>query len=218
MRTNPFNEAFAFLIGRSSFHNEAGVQSIFMVPLFWALLIASILIARRSWLADPNQRTTQHMAIWFIRVMIGVMWFEGSVWKLPLPISGGFAFWVDEMGKHAAFDIHRTIVESVYKPLLFLINPLVFLTELSMAASYMLGFAVRLFGVIGMAFAFHLYLGLYRHPGEWPWSFIFLVFVQGFFVLLAAGRSLGLDALLRGRQSGFLAERSAIGQLYHRAS
>jgi hypothetical protein len=50
--------------------------------------------------------------------------------------------------------------------------------------------------VIGMLFVAQLWLGLYRHPGEWPWTYIFLIFVQGFFLLNNAGKSLGLDALL----------------------
>ena len=44
MRTNPLNESWAFLTGTSSFHQEAGFQSIFMVPLFYILLAAGIWI------------------------------------------------------------------------------------------------------------------------------------------------------------------------------
>jgi hypothetical protein len=218
MRTNPLNEAWAFLTGTSSFHQEAGAQGILMVPLFYILLIASIWIARKNWLEDPSQRTTEHLVTWFFRVMIGIMWFEGSIWKLPLPISEGFSFWVGEMGKHAAFGWHQWLAINVYKPLLILINPMVFLTEVSLAVSYMLGFGVRLFGIVGMLFAFHLYLGLYRHPNEWPWLFFFLIFVQGFFVMHAAGRSLGLDALLRKTKDGLFAAGSSIGDIYRRAS
>ena len=218
MRTTPFYDAFEFLVGTSTFHKEAGAQGIFMVPLFWALLIASVMIARRNWLADPSQRTPEHLATWFIRLMVGVMWFEGSVWKLPLPISGGFSYWVDQMAQFAAFDVHKAIATSVYKPLLVLINPRVFLTELSLAVSYMLGFGVRLAGCLGMAFAFHLYLGLYRHPGEWPWAFIAIVLLQGFFVIHAAGRSLGLDAMLRKARDGLFAESGQLGRLYRIAS
>jgi hypothetical protein len=122
------------------------------------------------------------------------------------------------MGKHAAFGWHQWLAMNVYKPMLILINPVVFLTELSLAASFMLGFGVRLMGLVGMAFAFHLYLGLYRHPAEWPWLFFFLIFVQGFFVLHAAGRSLGLDAMLRRSKTGTFAGPGVIGELYRRAS
>lgn len=220
MRTNPFNEIWAFLTGTSSFHQEAGTQGIFMVPLFWALLLASLYIARRNWLQDPAQRTSEHLATWLFRLMIGIMWFEGSIWKLPLPLSGGFPFWVDQMREHAAFDLHRWIVVNVYQvqPILTVMNINVFLVEVALAASFMLGFAVRLFGIVGMAFAFHLFLGLYRHPAEWPWLFIFLISVQGFFVMHAAGRSLGLDALLRQAKDGVLGPDTTLGKLYWRAS
>lgn len=218
MRTNPFVETWAFLTGTSSFHQEAGAQGVFLVPLFYVVLGASIWIARRNWLEDPQQRTTEHLFTWFFRVMIGVMWFEGSIWKLPLPISGGFSYWVDEMGRHAAFGWHQWLAMNVYKPILLLLNPIVFLTELALAVSFMLGFGVRLMGIIGMMFAFHLYLGLYRHPGEWPWLFFFLIFVQGFFVMHAAGRSLGLDAMLRKVKDGVLAPGTRAGDAYQRAS
>ena len=218
MRTNPFNEAWAFLTGTSSFHAEAGTQGILMVPLFYLLVLASIYIAWRNWTEDAEQRSIEHLATWFFRVMIGVMWFEGSVWKLPLPVSGGFSFWVDEMGKHAAFGWHQWLAMNVYKPILPVLNPVVFLTELALAVSFMLGFGVRLLGLVGMAFAFHLYLGLYRHPAEWPWLFFFLIFVQGFFVMHAAGRSLGLDAMLRKARSGLFTGDGTLGELYRRVS
>jgi hypothetical protein len=82
------------------------------------------------------------------------------------------------------------------------LGPLVYLTELSLAVSYILGIFVRPLGVIGMLFAAHLWLGLYRQAEEWPWLYVFLIFVQGFFVVTNAGKSLGLDALIVRKPSG----------------
>ena len=45
----------------------------------------------------------------------------------------------------------------------------------------------------------HLWLGIYLHPGEWPWNYVFLAIILGLFAAYAAGRSLGADALLRRR-------------------
>ena len=73
------------------------------------------------------------------------------------------------------------------------------LTELSLAGAFILGFLVRPMAIIGMLFVAHLWLGLYRHPGEWPWNYVFLAMVHVLFVVYAAGRSLGVDALLRRR-------------------
>jgi hypothetical protein len=49
-----------------------------------------------------------------------------------------------------------------------------------------------------MLFVTHLWLGLYRQAEEWPWTYVFLIFVQGFFVATDAGKSLGLDAVIAG--------------------
>ncbi len=210
MRTNPFYDSWLFLIGETGPHLGVGAWRYLLVALFWAALIASSVIAWRNWQEDPSQRTATHFWTWFFRVVIGVMWFEGTLWKLPIP-SGGFRYWLEQVGQHAAFEFHRDFVANVLLPNFTIVNVLVFMAEMSMALSYMLGFAVRGFAIVGMLFAAHLYFGLYTHPTEWPWLFVFLIFVQGFFLMHAAGRSLGLDALLRrreeesGSEGGFLA-------------
>jgi hypothetical protein len=194
MRTNPFYDAWLFLIGDTPDHHGSGVGWLLTI-LFALLLVASIWIAARNWRDDPAQRTGERIAIAFMRVMIGAMWFQGSLWKLPLPVSGGFKFWTESITYNAAFDFHKWIATNVFLPLLPLIDPLVYLTELSLAVSFMLGLFVRPMAIVGMLFVAHLWLGLYRHPDEWPWTYVFLIFVQGFFFLTDAGRSLGLDAM-----------------------
>src|SRR5947207_11583484 len=76
------------------------------------------------------------------------------------------------------------------------------------------GFMVRSMAVIGMLFVTHLWLGLYHHPAEWPWLYVFLIFVQGFFVLDAAGKSLGLDALIARAPFGPFRGSSLIARIY----
>jgi hypothetical protein len=215
MRTNPFYDAWLFITGQTDDHATSGV-GLLLTVLFLALLAASIWIARRNWQQDPAQRTKEHLATWFMRVMIGAMWYQGSLWKLPLPVSGGLQYWTNEMAQYAAFGWHRTLVPSVYLPLLPIINPLVYLTELSLAVAFILGFMVRPMGVVGMLFVAHLWLGLYHHPAEWPWLYIFLIFVQGFFVLDSAGKSLGLDALFARAPLGPFAGDGAIARLYRK--
>lgn len=217
MRTNPFYDAWLFLIGNTSDHENSGVGWLLTV-LFLALLLASIWIAYRNWQQDPAQRAKEHLATWFMRVMIGIMWFQGSLWKLPLPVSGGFEGWAKALGENAAFGFHRWIATNIFIPLLPVINPLVFLTELSLAIAFILGFLVRPMGVIGMLFVAHLWLGLYLHPAEWPWLYIFLIFVQGFFVLNNAGKSLGLDALIARAPFGPFAGEGLLARLYRKAT
>src|SRR5258708_19055331 len=76
-------------------------------------------------------------------------------------------------------------------------GPIVFLAELVFAASMMLGLAVRLVGVLAIAYVLQLWLGLYDNPSEWPWTYMFLALLMFLFALEGSGRSLGFDAWLR---------------------
>ena len=74
-----------------------------VLALFWALIVASAIIAAKNWNEDPEQRSGHHIGTWIVRVLIGCMWFEGMLLKLPLPASDGLAYWTAQMGTRAAF-------------------------------------------------------------------------------------------------------------------
>ena len=219
MKTNPFYDAWQFLLGRTSDHNNAGPFFAWLLTLgFLALLAAGAGIAWRNWQDDPKQRTAEHAGTWLMRTLIGCMWFQGSLWKLPLPVSGGLDGWTRQLAEHAAFSIHSWVATNIFIPGLAIINPLVYLTELGLGIAFILGFLVRPMAAVGMLFTLHLWLGLYKHPGEWPWLYIFLVFVQGFFLIHGAGKSLGLDALMTRKPWGPLKGNGPIASLYRRVA
>ena len=62
MRTNPFYDAWLFLIGHTSYHENSGVGPL-LALLFLALIAGNLWIARRNWLREPTQRTREHVAI-----------------------------------------------------------------------------------------------------------------------------------------------------------
>ena len=196
---NPFSDFWDFVIGNTDDHNALGAWKYLFVALFLALIVASIVIAIRNWQGDPSQRSRSHVGTWFVRVLVGGMWFQGMLWKLPLPVSGGLKYWTEQMGERAAFAFHRELVTEVYLPYLNILNPIIFLAEFTFAVSLILGLGVRLVSTLGIIFVLHLWLGIYRpgSPAEWPWSYLFLAMVMFFFALHGAGRSLGLDAWLR---------------------
>jgi uncharacterized membrane protein YphA (DoxX/SURF4 family) len=198
MPKNPFTDVWQFLTGTSEDQLALGGWRYLFVALFYALLVASIYFAVRNWREDPTQRTGRHLGTWGARVLIGCMWFEAMYWKLPLPVSGGLRFWTEQMGTRAAFEFHREFVTGFLVPNLHFFAPMVYLAELTFATSMILGFGVRLVGVLAMLFVLHLWLGIYlpADPHEWPWSYIFLSMVMFLFALYAAGRSLGLDGWL----------------------
>jgi uncharacterized membrane protein YphA (DoxX/SURF4 family) len=216
MRVNPFYDTWLFLIGEDSFHLGIGPWRYLLVAIFWALVIASVYLAYRNWKADSTQRTLAHFGTWLARCVIGAMWFEGSLWKLPIP-SGGFKYWLEQEGKYAAWGFYQDFVTSVLLPGFTFINIVAFLAEIGMAISFILGFGVRAVALFGMIYAAQLYFGLFRNPSEWPWEFVFIIVLCWMFFIYAAGRSLGLDALLR-RETNLAKGDGIIARLYRWAS
>jgi uncharacterized membrane protein YphA (DoxX/SURF4 family) len=218
--SDPFTDAWLFLIGRTPDHDALGAWKYLLVVAFAALLAASVAIAVRNWIEDPAQRTGTHLAIWLMRVLVGCMWFQGMLWKLPFSPDNGLHYWTEQMAQRAAFGWHRDLVTNVVLPWFSVVNPLVFLAELTFATGLMLGFCVRLVGVLAALFTLNLWLGIYNQntgPAEWPWSYVFLIMLNGFFALTAAGRSLGLDAWLRRHPVGPLANDEGVAMPVYEA-
>jgi len=84
-------------------------------------------------------------------------------------------------------------------PHFYLFAPVVYTAEVLTGVALMLGGFVRLFGTIGALQILNLWLGLYSAPGEWPWTYFFLLLLQVIFALDHYGRSLGIDAILTAR-------------------
>lgn len=199
MPRNPFTDVWQFLTAATGDYMALGGWRYLVLALFFALILASLSIAVSNWREDPAQRSITHLGTWLVRVLIGCMWFESLLWKLPLPASGGLQYWVEQMGTRAAFEFHRRFVTDFLMPHLYLFGPLVFLAELTFAVCMILGLGVRLVGAVAILFVLHLWLGIYLpgSPEEWSWSYMFLAMLMFLFSLYAAGRSLGLDAWLR---------------------
>jgi uncharacterized membrane protein YphA (DoxX/SURF4 family) len=193
---NPFADTLAFLT-----RNE------WPIYVFWLLLLGSLGIAVVNLLQDPAQRTGRHVWMWVARLFIGGLWWQQTLWKLPPTytdspdgVSGGLHYWVGEMVQHSAFGIQSWLVEKVIQPNFYFFAPQVYITEVIIAVSLLLGVFTRLGGVLGALMAMNLWLGLYRAPYEWPWAYFFLIMLQTTFVVLHAGRSLGFDTILARRE------------------
>ena len=197
MNPNPFSDTIAFLL-----------QPGWTTATFWLLLIASTAIAAYVFCAIPGQRSIEHVANWAFRLLIGCMWWQQSLWKLPpyytdhpeAPFGEtGLAYWMGLMGKHAAIPLQADFVNNIVLPHFYLFAPVVYGLEVLTAVSLILGCFVRLGGVIGALQIANLWLGLYSAPGEWPWTYFFLMLLMVSFALHHYGRSLGLDAIIVAR-------------------
>jgi hypothetical protein len=200
VRTDPFSDAWLFLLGAQPDQTALGAWRWAFVALFAVLLVGGVAIAVARLAAEPEQRSGHHLAFGTLRILIGTMWFQGMLWKLPLfSPDNGLYFWTKEMATNAAFPFISELVQNVLLPNFDALNPVVFLAELGFATSLMLGLGVRAAGAFGLLFVLNLWLGLYRHPQEWPWTYVFLGSLMAVFSVEAAGRSLGLDGWLRDR-------------------
>jgi uncharacterized membrane protein YphA (DoxX/SURF4 family) len=197
MPSNPLTDVSHFLTATTSDYLHQGNWRYLILALFWALLLASFAIALQNWREDSDQRSWRHLGIWVVRILIGCMWFQGMLWKLPLPLSDGLQYWTQQESTGAAFEFHRTFMKDFVLPHMTIFGPIVFLAELVFAGSMLLGLTVRLVGVLAVAYTLQLWLGLYGISSEWPWTYMFLALLMFLFALEGAGRSLGLDAWLR---------------------
>jgi uncharacterized membrane protein YphA (DoxX/SURF4 family) len=184
---SPLQDALAFL-------TEPRVPTV----VVWLLLVGSFAIAVAALRVDPAQRTVRHVAIWLLRLIVGIMWWQQSLWKIP-PNYDGLIYWMKQMVDHSSIQLQGQLVRDIVLPNIVLFGPLVYGIEVFIGASLMLGLLTRIGAGLGALMALNLWLGLYSAPGEWPWTYGFLVIIQLLFVFDPPGRSLGADVMLRRR-------------------
>ena len=187
MRPNPLRDVVAFL-------STPGVATV----IFWLLLVGSCAMAFAALRVEPGQRTARHIGLWLLRLLVGSMWWQQSLWKIP-PNYDGLVYWMKQMVDHASVPLQAQLVRDVVLPDIALFGPLVYGIEVLIGVSLMLGLLTRFGAALGALMALNLWLGLYSAPGEWPWTYGFLVIIQMLFVLDPPGRSLGADIVLRQR-------------------
>ena len=187
MRPDPLHDAAHFL-----------TQPGWFTAAFWLLLLASVIIGALAWRGDPARRTPRELAVWGLRVLIGAMWWQQTLWKIP-PSFDGLKYWMQQEADHAAVALQGALVRDVVLPNIAVFGPLVYLVELAIAVSLLLGLFSRAGALLGLLMGANLWLGLYSADNEWPWTYMFLVVIQAWFVIDPPGRALGADALLRRR-------------------
>lgn len=184
---NPFSDTARFLI-----------KPEWPTYVFWILLFAAGVAAVANLMVDPRQRTVKVITMFFARILLGAMWWQQSLWKIP-PNYSGLKNWMEQMVEYAAFPIQSSFVKTIVLPRLTIFGPIVYGIEVFIAVSLIVGIFVRFGAALGALMAINLWLGLYRAPTEWPWTYFFLILLQVTFAVLQAGRNLGIDALIARR-------------------
>ena len=199
--------------------------------------------------ATPTTRETaddQRVHVWPIRivsVIIGIMWFEQILWKLPWngfvspgePLNGvepnpnptaeqpgpyldngsGAYHWMVQGARYGILG-YSELIKSVALPNWQVIAWLTFLAEATIAILLILGLLSRLGGLIALFQSVNLYLAISQHPQEWHWTYIFLAALSFFFVLTGPGRWSGIDQWLRPRLREGVDSGNALARLLYR--
>ena len=170
----------------------------------------------------------QSVTDWFIalsRIVIGYMWFNQTMWKLPprFGCPANFAFTTDInsptsglcdfIGRQATYgsiEPYKAFLTGFVMPNIQLIGWSVYLMELAIAISLILGLLTRLGGLLGALQGINLAIGFVGVPHEWVWTYIFLILLNLLFAVVGAGHVLGIDAWLRGR---FVDQRGPVASL-----
>ena len=194
-------------------------QPAWTTGIFWLLGIASLAIAVYAFVTIPSQRRATHICDFVFRFLIGAMWWQQTLWKLPPTYTDhpeqpfgetGLAYWMGVEGHSAAVPAQADFVNNIVLPHFYLFAPIVYGLEVLTAVSLLLGLFVRLWGVIGALQVLNLWLGLYSAQGEWPWTYFFLLVLMLIFALHRYGRRLGLDAIILARSRS----RSILGRIF----
>ena len=156
-------------------------------------------------MANPNATELTlgpKLALAFVRIAMGLMWFQQTLWKLPPNFGregddGGLWHFLRLEVEYPTFGFYKSFVENVVMPNYSVIGYQVYFGELFIAISLFFGLTTRLGALMGTLMGLNLLIGLYSVPGEWWWSYAFIVLLDLVLLVTPAGRTLGVDQVLR---------------------
>jgi uncharacterized membrane protein YphA (DoxX/SURF4 family) len=139
---------------------------------------------------------------WFIglaRMLMGVMWFQQTLWKLPWEHYGGLRYWLTRASDAPQFGWYKAFLDTIVLPNFELFGFQVWLGETIIAATLALGLFGRLGGLMSGVMALNLLVAMSAVPGEWYWTYLFIALLGFIFFFTRAGRHLGVDQWIAPR-------------------
>lgn len=153
-----------------------------------------------------------------IRVAAALLWIGNLGWKLPPDFGERAAAgepadlyqWTSYAMHAPVFAPYSWLVEHVVLPNFAVFGWTVLLVEAGLGGFLLIGLVTRLWAVIGVGQSVAIMLSVANAPGEWIWTYVLMALVHAAIFATAAGRSAGLDGVLR---PGWLGGRSRLDRL-----
>lgn len=155
----------------------------------------------------PDQPRISPWLLGLFRAGIALLWIENVQWKRP-PGFGSLRSFTEEAVSHPVLAPWSWVVEHLVLPHMTFFGWVTVLTEASLGAFLLVGLLTRFWALVGMAQTVAITLSVLNAPNEWEWSYYLMFLAHLALFATAAGRSVGLDTLLRPiwqRSSGKLA-------------
>jgi hypothetical protein len=174
---------------------DALADTGFPKPAFWFLLLGGAVAATLVWRSEPSQRSIQDAGRCLLRVIVGT-WWQQSLWKVPPHYDGG----PDPLD---AGNGRARLNPATERPRVTQYRDIraAGLRDRGRDRRFADPWIAHACGCIARRRdGDQLWLGLYNAPGEWPWTYMFLVVIQLIYLIDPPGRSVGFDALLRRRR------------------
>jgi thiosulfate dehydrogenase [quinone] large subunit len=138
-----------------------------------------------------------------VRVATAMIWIQNVSWKIPPDFgratNSGLYYWTRFAVDNPVFPPYAAFVRSVVLPNLTVFGWITVLIEAGLGAFLLIGLATRLWAVIGLAQTVAIMLSVLNAPHEWHWSYYLMLLAHLALFATAAGRSFGVDAVLRPR-------------------
>jgi thiosulfate dehydrogenase [quinone] large subunit len=138
-----------------------------------------------------------------LRVAAGLLWLSNVSWKVP-PDFGrtaggcrGLCGFVNAGIEHPVAPGYPWLLREVVEPNLRLFGWGVLAVELLLAALLLSGTLTRAAALLGIVQSIAIGLSVANAPGEWYWSYALMVALHLAVFAFAAGRTHGVDALIR---------------------
>jgi thiosulfate dehydrogenase [quinone] large subunit len=176
--------------------------------------------------AATEQSLDAHQGWWLtrgcialLRVGVAFLWIQNVGWKEPPDFGqasdGGLYHFTRFAVEHPVLTPYAWFVEHVVLPNFTFFGWLTLLTEAALGAFLLVGLATRFWAVVGVVQCLAITLSVLNAPNEWHWSYFLMVLSHVALFATAAGRSFGVDGVLR---PGWISSGGPIGRLLGRVS
>lgn len=142
-----------------------------------------------------DARTTRALFA-VLRVGVALLWIENAGWKEP-PDFTSLRKYSTYAVDYPVFSPFTWVIEHLVLPHFTIFGWMTLLLEASLGAFLLLGLATRLWALLGVGQTLAITLSVLNGPNEWEWSYYLMILAHIALFATAAGRSFGLDGVLR---------------------